>query len=323
MINFLLATQRVESTMGITFNRLVRYFLYAGSYLLAVALGAGAGYAMGSFVNSPGIPGLIGAVAGFGLCGYFLHWSRRTRLYQYWAPHLTLFGRLAGNQTIPAGKQQLAYGRKQVKRLFDSPSALCQLQVNCAEVLQELFVRQLNLESIASLPVIGTGLKISFDVLAGPLRDALLTLSLADDVTNPWADMKANLELASSRLRAIQTSLLLVIVMQIIGCALAFTVWYVGIDWLTDHWPEVNLLGWKLLITGLLAWAMYAVFVYPIAVNALLDEILKIKKTDQQVVVSEALSALPAYKEIIRRADNDGIGEQQFDDQQERKDQDS
>lgn len=303
MINFLLATQRVESTIGVTLNRLVRYFKYAGAYLAATALGTGAGYAMGSFVGSPELPGLIGALAGFGLCGYFLHWLRRARLYHYWAPHLVLFGKLADDQMIPTGKQQLELGREEIKQLFETPQELFELHENSSEVLRCLFIQKFNLEAMTSIPLIVEGLKFGFNLVLSPLRDSLLILSLTSDIQNPWLTMKHNVELVASTIGSVLRNLLMVTVMQIIGCLLAFTVWYVGVDWLTDHWPEVNLLGWKLLITGLLAWIMYAVFVYPIAVNAMLDELLKLKKPEQQVTIeSDQLASVAAYNNIVERA---------------------
>ncbi len=301
MINYLLATQRVESTIGITLNRLFRYFKYAGIFLIATCLGAGTGFAGGSYIKSSGAMGLIGALIGFGLCVYFLHWSRRSRLYQFWAPHLILFGKLANSQTIPTGKQQLELGREQVQRLFDTPLALYSLYEKCAEVVSGLFINKYKLQKIAALPFIGDGLKLDFRVITGPLRDALLIDSLGSEITNPWQSLQDNLNLVSNRINSIQRSLLLVLAMQFVGSLLAFIVWYVGIDWLTDHWPDVDLMGWKLLLTGLLTWIMYAVFVYPIAVNAMLDEFLKIKRDVQDSVVeSEDLKEQPAYVEITK-----------------------
>ncbi len=314
MINFLLATRRVESTMGITINRLLRYFAYAGAILLATTLGAGSGFAIGSFLNYSGFIGLFGAVAGFGLSIYLMHWARRGRLYQFWAPHLYLFGRLAEGSSIPTGKQQLELGREHVQRLFDLPANLSVLSEQCAEFLRELLIDRYKLKSIVALPLIGEGIKIDLNLIVSPLRDALIGLSLGTETTNPWKTMQDNLALALKHFSAIQRSMIQVVVIQIVGCVMAYVVWYVGIDWLTDHWPDVDLFGWKVLVTGLLTWIMYAAFVYPITVNAMLDELLKIKALDQEsTVLPENFADLSASEEINKYAQMYTLPEQKPD----------
>ncbi|HFD12068.1 MAG TPA: hypothetical protein ENJ32_06340, partial [Crenotrichaceae bacterium] len=217
MINYLLATQRVESTIGVTLNRLLRYMKLAGAYLIATTLGAGTGFAAGSYLKVSGAAGLIGAVAGFGLCAYFIHWSRRARLYQYWVPHLSLFGRLAEGLTIPVGKQQLEMGREKVQRLFETPAEIFSIYEKSADVVCALFINRFNLDSVSALPVIGDGLKILMTRIVSPLRDALLTLSLSDEVNNPWQTLQENLVLVSNRAAEIQRSILWVVLIQIVG----------------------------------------------------------------------------------------------------------
>ena len=303
MIDFLLATQRVESTMGLTLYRLLRYMKLALAYLLATSLAAGSGFAMGAWIKSSGAGGLLGAAAGFGLCTYFIYWSRRGRLYNLWAPHLTLFGRLAKEQTIPAGKKQLEAGMQQVQHLFDKSSDLLNLHSQSAAVVSELFIDKFKLKSIASMPVIGAWLTIKLNFLSASLRDALLTLSLNEETKNPWETMQKNLVLVANHLGSIQRSMLMVLIMQIVSAVLAFVVWYVGVDWLADKWPDVNMTGWKILVTGLLTWIMYAAFIYPIAVNAMLGEILKIKEKPQLDDATQVnLDAFPALAVVEKQA---------------------
>jgi hypothetical protein len=303
MINYLLATQRVESTFGMTLNRLFRYLKFSGAYLISTALAAGTGFAGGAYFKSSGAAGLIGAAIGFGLCAYFIYWSRRGRLYQFWAPHLSLFGKLAEDKSIATGKQQLEVGVQQVQRLFDIPADLAGFHDQAASVLRELFIKKLKFEQIAALPLVGAWLKIDFSLFINPLRDALMALSFGEDIKNPWQTMQNNLALVAKHIGSIQFSLLMVLAMQVISCVLAFVVWYVGVDWLADHWPDVDMSGWKILITGLLTWIMYAAFIYPIAVNAMLDEFLKIQSKDQaEITISEQLSGLSAFTDISGQA---------------------
>ncbi len=303
MINFLLATQRVESTMGITLHRLFRYIKYAVAYLLSTSLAAGTGFAAGAWIKSSGTLGLFGAIVGFGLCAYFIRWSRRGRLYNLWAPHLSIFARLVAEKSIPTGKKQLELGSQQVAHLFDKPVDLMNLYSQSVAVLSELFIDKFNLKTLTALPVIGAGLTIKLSMLLAPLRDALLILSLSEDTKNPWETMHNNLTLVAKNLSSIQRSLLMVLIMQVVGTLLAFIVWYVGVDWLADHWPDVDMTPWKILLTGLLSWIMYAAFIYPIAVNALLDEFLKIK-TQQSTndAVQEQLADSPALNDLAQQA---------------------
>lgn len=298
MVNFLLATQRVESTIGITLNRLLRYFAYAGGYLLATLMGTGSGFAIGTMFNSPNLLGVIGALAGFGGCAYVLNWSKRARLYQFWAPHLSLFGMLAKNQPIPTGKQQLESGRQQVKSVFDVPADLQTLYDKSADVLCAMFVNRFNLQKLSLMPYIGKLLNIDINMFSSALRDALLIDSLDKDDTNPWRKMHDNLSVVNQGFKKLLQSLVLVFVIQVLGAGLAFVVWYVGIDWLLDHWPNVDFFWWKLLITGLLAWVMYAVFVYPIAVNAMTDELQKLKAQGDMDASDFDLNTISAYQEI-------------------------
>ncbi len=298
MVNLLLATQRVESTIGITLNRLLRYFGYAGGYLVATLMGAGSGFAIGSMLNSPNLLGVIGALAGFAGCAYVLNWSRRARLYQFWSPHLSLFGMLAKNQTIPTGKLQLESGRQQVKSVFDVPADLQSLYDRSADVLCAMFVNRLNLQNIASMPYIGKLLNIDINLFSCALRDALLIDCLDSRDANPWRTIHDNLSVVNKGFNQLFRSLILVFVIQVLGAGLAFVVWYVGIDWLLDHWPTVDFFWWKLLITGLLAWVMYAAFVYPIAVNAMADELQKLKAQDDMNESGFDLNTLSTYQEI-------------------------
>lgn len=303
MVNFLSATQRVESTMGLTLRRLFHYMKLAFAYLLATSLAAGSGFAMGAWIKSAGTVGLLGAAAGFALCAYFIHWSRRGRLYNVWAPHLSIFGRLVEDKSIPAGKQQLELGSQQVERLFDKSVDLMELYSQSAAVLCELFVNKFNLKSIASLPLMDTLIKIDFSFFINPLRDALLILSLSEDTKNPWETMHDNLELVAKYLSSIQRSMVMILIMQVVSALLAFAVWYVAVDWLADHWPDINMTAWKILLTGLLSWIMYAAFIYPIAVNAMLDEFLKIKSQNSaNDVAQEQLTDFPALDAIAKQA---------------------
>jgi hypothetical protein len=303
MVNFLSATQRVESTMGLTLRRLFHYMKLALGYLLATSLAAGSGFAMGAWIKSAGTVGLLGAAAGFALCAYFIHWSRRGRLYNLWAPHLSIFGRLVEEQSIPTGKQQLELGSQQVGRLFGKSVDLMNLYSQSATVLCELFVNKFNLKSIASLPLMDTLIKIDFSLFINPLRDALLILSLGEDIKNPWETMHNNLVLVAKHLNSIQRSMLMILIMQVVSALLAFAVWYVAIDWLADHWPDINMTAWKILLTGLLSWIMYAAFIYPIAVNAMLDEFLRIKSQNPANDTSQEQQAnLPALDDIAKQA---------------------
>ncbi len=303
MVNFLTATQRVESTMGLTLRRLFHYMKLALAYLLATSLAAGSGFAMGAWIKSAGTVGLLGAAAGFALCAYFIHWSQRGRLYNVWAPHLSIFGRLVEDKSIPAGKQQLEFGSQQVERLFGKSVDLMDLYSQSAAVLCELFIDKFNLKAIAAIPVIGAGLKIKLSVLLASLRDALLILSLGEDTNNPWETMRDNLTLVAKHLSSIQRSMQMVLIMQVVGTLLAFFVWYVAIDWLADHWPDIDMTAWKILLTGLLSWIMYAAFIYPIAVNAMLDEFLKITtQNPTNDIAQEQLADFPALDEIAKQS---------------------
>ncbi|MEE9344032.1 MAG: hypothetical protein V3U88_00330 [Methylococcales bacterium] len=303
MVDFLAATQRVESTMGLTLRRLFHYMKLALAYLLATSLAAGSGFAMGAWVKSSGTGGLLGAAAGFAVCAYFIHWSRRGRLYKLWAPHLSIFGRLVEEKSIPPAKKQLELGSQQVERLFDKSAGLMDLYSQSGTVLCELFIDKFNLKAIAALPVIGAGLTIKLSVLLASLRDVLLIFSLGEDIKNPWETMHNNLELVAKHLSSIQRSMLMVLIMQVVGTLLAFIVWYVAIDWLADHWPDIDMTAWKILLTGLLSWIMYAAFIYPIAVNAMLDEFLKITaQSPTNDTAQEQLADFPALDEIAKQA---------------------
>lgn len=273
MISLLEATRSFEKTMTMMSYRLFIYLSVSFGYIAATLMGTGSGFAVGSMVDSPEIFAPIGAVAGFGLCGFILYRARASLLFSLRGSHLALLEKAISDEGQPAETNQIHRGQCMVKDRFDNPSALFTLAQSTKKVLTALFFE---LSPIArKIPNLSNGAidRLVRWLVSLPLSDneeAIIGFILKRKGESPEAAAKIALIYYAQNFNELLKSAYILFVLMYAGLVGAFFLVSIPVEWVLDFLPFTIGL-WSSLIALLIAWSIKAAIFEPIATGVLMS----------------------------------------------------
>lgn len=299
--NLLAATRTFEASMPFMLYRLGICLAVAAACLLAALAGAGTFIAFASFSAKPASVASLGAAAGLGGLGYWLHRFRGSLFFNIQAGHLALLAKLAQNQKLPQGKAQIDLARQSAAAVFPSPSSFLEIGEATRQVLQALPARRCPFLGRLANPRLAAILGRLAGWLAGTADQALLALCFAQAHANPWRAVRAGLIVQVRHFDRLSKNHGFLLGFEYLGLAVGYAAMLYPVDSAAAMLP-VDVGVWRYVFALIFGWSLKAAFFAPIATTALAG--LYFDLANQEGSAGEAeVKALEACGEAFRKID--------------------
>ncbi len=269
-----------------------RFLIYFGitlCFVIITGTGAGIGYGVGAIANKAASGGMWGGLVGFGVAAAIMVFIREYLLYLVKAGHIAVLVELLEGGTIPGGKGQIRYARRQVQQRFASSSVLFALDQLIKGILRAFNRVFLSIATIFPIPGAAGAMKILNTIIT-------LSLTYLDEVILAYVmKTRADDAWASSRTA-------LILYAQNYTSFLKNAVWLALFIWASTFVVFLVVLGPVALLVGLFpgtagpltlivalvfAWGLKQAVIEPIAMTALMQVYFK---------VTEGQTADPAWE---------------------------
>jgi hypothetical protein len=266
------AARAVIRTAPFVALRMVVYVGMALALMLTTGLGAGAGLLVQR--ASHGHNGaLFGGLAGFVLVLGLLHLAREYILYLVKAGHIAVLTELYDGNPVPGGEGQIGYGAQFVRSHFAESSVLFGVDQLIKAVVNALTNTVNRIASFLPIPGLVPLLKLAEAVVRTSLTyvdELILAYLIRTRTTNPWATARDGLILyAQNYQHFLKNALWLRLFLWAITVAIFAVL-------LTPAWGFAHALPghhawWGIAFAIVLAWALKAALLEPLAIAALMQ----------------------------------------------------
>jgi len=279
-INILQATESFEKTMVMGLYRLGICLAISFSYILATFMGAGAGFAVGSSGTDPAFYASIGAVIGFGICGFILYNIRRSLFFAPRTSHIALLEKALRGDTITGDKNQIDAGKALVTARFKNASTLFALDQSIKIILTDLLF---NINPVAQkIPSIANRFLHTMVrwIVSLPLAfsDQVLVSFVLRQKSEPMAQAaKTALIFYAQHFKDLFKTASMLFAAVIIGICALFLLLRIPVGWVVEFIP-FSVGTWSIMCSVLLAWSFITAFFEPIVLVVLMGYFFTLTK---------------------------------------------
>lgn len=282
VISALQATRSFEKTLPMVSYRFVIFLAIGFGYIVAIFLGAGTGFAIGSMGDNPGFFASIGAFVGLCLFGFVHYCLRGSVLFSTRAGHTALLVKVFSEQQFPSGAVQIGQGKGSVKERFDNAAALLAIDQSIKQVLTSLLLEHTSLgekitkianERIARMARWLCGLPITYT------DELIIGFVLRQTTEAPAVAAKTALIYYAQNFKQLFKPACILFASMYAGLIAVFFLVRLPVEWVVELIPfSVGI--WSFVATLVLAWSIKATLFEPIAIAVLLSDFLV--KTQEQ-----------------------------------------
>lgn len=187
-------------TMPFILLRCAVYFGITLAYMLMTGVGAGVGYGIGGFGDESfqASAAIWGGVAGFGIVGAVLFFTREYLLYTVKAGHIAVLVRLIDGEKLPQGRSQIAYASQMVKQNFAQTNVLFAMDMLIKGVINAITGLVQGIGSFLPIPglqqLMGV-VKAFLRIAVGLIDEVILAYIIRSNSDNPWLASRSALVL--------------------------------------------------------------------------------------------------------------------------------
>lgn len=187
-------------TMPFILLRCAVYFGITLAYMLMTGVGAGVGYGIGGFGDESfqASAAIWGGVAGFGIVGAVLFFTREYLLYTVKAGHIAVLVRLIDGEELPQGRSQIAYASQMVKQNFAQTNVLFAMDMLIKGVINAITGLVQGIGSFLPIPglqqLMGV-VKAFLRIAVGLIDEVILAYIIRSNSDNPWLASRSALVL--------------------------------------------------------------------------------------------------------------------------------
>lgn len=269
--NVLAATRTIERTMPYVLYRLFICLGMGLGYLFATLAGAGTFIGLASLSRNPTALGPLGAVLGFAAFGFLMYKARPHWLYRVKAPQLVLLADLAKGESLPVGKAQIDYAKRQLALSFPSVRKLFELDQDSRRALAEIpEFHQTPAGRLGNSPLSRKLLARIVAALSARGHQSLLAWHFFSGADDPRRTIPIGVVVHYQHFAKLIKNRLYASLFEGLGFIAAFPLLLIGIKKIVAGWP-LSLGFWPYLFAAVFSWAVKAAFFEPIAEAAMMQ----------------------------------------------------
>ncbi|WP_227430186.1 hypothetical protein [Psychrobacter sp. I-STPA6b] len=261
---------------------LLRFMVYASItsiLIIAVGIGAGVGWSVGSLFGKDGqsMGAFLGGFMGLSLLSGIIYWLREYILYLVKAGHIAVMVSLITGQAIPSGRSQLSHAQAVVRQRFVQASTLFALDQLIKGVLVSLvngLQRLLNHLPLPNMKGIMEVIKAFLRVAVGFIDEVILGYVIYHNSDSAWQAGQDALVLYGQNYKIMLKNALWLMVIIYTLSFMVFLLMLIPSAVLVYLLPN-SLTIMTLIFALLLAWSVKVILFDPFAVACLMQVYFK------------------------------------------------